>query len=95
MKIVNIDFGFDWDERDHFERPAKGWLANVKVETESGEFHTLTFYDPVRLEQDLKEEVKLGKYALIEQNLIVIPEVTKQNIESAINQAAEEGYYWK
>ena len=34
------------------------------------------FYDPVRLQQDLEEEVKAGRPLIAEPGMIVIPEIT-------------------
>ena len=92
-KSLKIEYPIKWDEKDIWERPAKGWLDNVKVTTVSGLEHTLIFYDPVRLSQDLEEEVKMGKAGIIEKGLFVIKEVTKENIEKAILQAEQEGYF--
>lgn len=75
------------------ERPAKGWLDGVVYQREDGNKHTLSFYDPVRLTQDLEEEIKNGKHAIVEKNLIVVKEVNKANIEKAIEQAEEEGFF--
>jgi len=90
MKIV---YPIEWDDRDNFERPAKGWLDNVKVIKENGKEYTLSFYDPVRLSQDLEEEIKIGKAGIIEKGLLIVKEVTKENIEKAIKQAEAEGYF--
>jgi hypothetical protein len=53
----------------------------------------MSFYDPIRLNQDLEEEIKFGKAGLIEKGLIVLEEVTKENIEAAVNQVDIEGYF--
>jgi len=90
---MKIDYPIEWNDRDQFERPRKGWLEGVVVTTEDGVRHELAFWDPVRLQQDLNEEVRQGKAGVIEKGLIVIPEVTKENIERAIHQAADEGYF--
>ena len=90
---MKIEFPIEWDEKDRMERPAKGWLSDVKVIFDNGHEFNLTFYDPVRLAQDLEEETKQGKNGIIEKGLIVIPEVTKENIENAIKQAESEGYF--
>ncbi len=71
----------------------KGWLDHVIVETEDGRTFTLSFYDPIRLAQDLEEEVKLGRAGITDKGLMVVPEVTKQNIENAIRQAETDGYF--
>jgi len=90
---MKIEYPIEWNERDRAERPAKGWLADVVVELENGKRHRLFFYDPVRLKQDLEEEIKLGKAAIVERGLIVVPEVSRETIEKAIRQAVAEGYF--
>jgi hypothetical protein len=90
---VNIIYPIEWDERDNFERPAKGWLSDVIVQTSEGLQFNLCFYDPVRLAQEIEDELAGGKAGFIEFGLIVVPEVTKMNIEKAIKQAENEGYF--
>jgi hypothetical protein len=90
---MKIEYPIEWDVQDKMERPAKGWLSNVKVILENGSEFELTFYDPVRLAQELEEEKKKGKNGIIEKGLMVIPAVTKENIEMAIKQAEVEGYF--
>lgn len=90
---MNVVYPIEWDERDIIERPAKGWLSDVIVQTESGTEHKLSFYDPTRLAQEIQSELSSGKSGFIELGLIVVPEVTKENIEMAIKQAESEGYF--
>ena len=90
---MKIEYPIEWNERDQLDRPAKGWLGDVVVELDDGKRHRLFFYDPTRLAQDLEEEIKLGKGAIIEPGLIVVPEVTKDKIERAIRQAIAEGFF--
>ena len=92
-KNMKIIYPIEWNERDHYERSRKGWLSDVIVEMDDGSEHSLSFYDPVRLQQDLEENVKRGEVAIVEKGLIVISEVTKENIEKAVKQAIDEGYF--
>ena len=90
---MKIEYPIDWDEREQYERASKGWLEDVFVTTDDGARHRLVFWDLSRLQQDLEEEMKEGKMAIIERGLIIVPEVTKENIEKAIKQANDEGYF--
>jgi len=90
---MRVDFPIEWDEQDDFEIPVKGCLSNVIVHTTDGIKHTLSFYDPVRLSQEIESEINNGKAGFIERGLIVVPEVTKTNIEQAIKLAESEGYF--
>jgi len=67
---MKIKYPIEWDERDRFERPMKGWLDHVTVETDDGRTFNLSFYDPVRLAQDLEEEVKQGRAGIIDKGLM-------------------------
>ncbi|MBX2868327.1 MAG: hypothetical protein KTR18_06605, partial [Acidiferrobacterales bacterium] len=74
---MKIEYPIEWDERDHLERPCKGWLENVVVTDRNGVKHQLCFYDPTRLNQDLTEELKNGKAGIVERGLLIVPEVSK------------------
>lgn len=90
---MEIHYPIKWTEQDHFELEAKGWLSDVTVITNSGHKYSMCFYDPTRLAQDLEEEIKSGKSAIIEKGLVVVSKLTKKNIEAAIAQAESEGYF--
>jgi hypothetical protein len=90
---MKIKYPIEWDERDTYERPMKGWLDHVIVETDDGRAFDLSFYDPIRLAQELKEDVARGRAGITDKGLMVIPEVTKATIEKAIRQAEAEGYF--
>ncbi len=90
---MKIKYPFEWSERDHFERPAKGWLSDVTLELDNGNVHIVTIYDPVRLAQDLEEELGSGGVGIIEKGLLVVSEVSKENIEKAIFRAVETGVF--
>jgi hypothetical protein len=82
----------DFDERAAFEMPFKGWL-NTFVELDEGYRYSVHFTDPVRLQQDLDEDVNLGKPYFAEPGLIILPEVTVEAIESAVQRLWEQGFF--
>ena len=90
---MDIEYPIDWNELESFEISSKGWLGGVRAKTRNGNVFELTFYDPVRLSQQIADEHYSGKVGFVEKGLIVIPEVTKQNIEQAVEQAEKEGYF--
>ncbi len=90
---MQILYPIDWDERDNFEQPAKGWLEGVVVTLDDNTKHELSFYDLVRFKQEFEHSVSLGKTSYIVKGLIIVPSVTKENIEFAIEQAIKEGYF--
>ena len=53
----------------------------------------LCFYDPVRLTQDLETVQESGEVCIGEVGLIVLPSVTLENMEKAIQQLYTRGYF--
>lgn len=82
----------DFDERAAFEAPAKGWLS-VLVETKDHRHFSVYFCDPVRLQQDLDENIRAGKPYFAEPGLIVVPEVTVDAVQEAVQSLFEQGFF--
>jgi hypothetical protein len=70
----------------------KAWLR-AQVETKDGTRLPLYFCDPVRLQQDLEEEVKLGRSYFAEPGLVVLPEVPAEAIEATVQALNERGFF--
>ncbi len=81
-----------FDERATFEISLKGWLS-AQVELEDGDRYAVYFSDPIRLQQDLDENVKLGKPCVAEPGLIILPEVTVEAIQDAVQFLWEQGFF--
>ncbi|WP_290096341.1 hypothetical protein [uncultured Duncaniella sp.] len=73
------------------ETEAKGYLRGVRLKV-GGTSYTLTFYDPVRLLQDIEEEFKLHGF-FFESNLVTITNVDKKNIINALDNIVDTGTY--
>lgn len=82
-----------FDEREAAETRDRGYRSHVWVEFASGERYPVCFYDIVRLQQDLQQEVEDGDPYIAEAGLIVLPEVTKENMEKAVGCLAEERFF--
>jgi hypothetical protein len=82
-----------FDERDASESKARGYRSHVWVELADGDRYPLVFYDATRLRQDLDDESKAGNPYIAEAGLIVVKEVTKENMELAVTRLVEEGYF--
>ena len=82
-----------FDERDAFESKARGYRSHVWAELADGERYPLVFYDAVRLQQDLQDMTKVGSPYIAESGLIVLQEVTKDNMELAVARLFEEGFF--
>lgn len=72
--------------------PAKGWLE-VKVRRSSGEVYALSFYDPVRLTQTLEDYRQQGQVHVTEPGLVVLTEVTTENVRRAVADLVNEGFF--
>ncbi|MGH9840255.1 MAG: hypothetical protein ACREEM_15845 [Blastocatellia bacterium] len=81
-----------FDERSAFEISMKGWLS-AQVESEGGERYPVYFSDPVRLQQDLDDEMRRGGCCFAEPGLIVLPEVTVEAAQNAVRFLWREGFF--
>jgi hypothetical protein len=50
----------------------------------------MTFYDPVRLRQEIEDDLQRGS-VFFEPNLVVVPSVTRQNMEKAVRTLIQSG----
>lgn len=84
MPPHEIQFPSWYDERAEAEHELKGFLFGVVVRDPTQGTRMLTFYDPVRLAQDIEAELSAGRPFVAERGLIVVERVTRHNIELAI-----------
>lgn len=89
---ARVVFPDGFDERAAFEAPSKGWLS-AQVEMKDGRSYYVYFTDPVRLQQDLDENVQLGKAYLAEPGLVVLPEVTVEAVQETVRALCAEGFF--
>ena len=87
---IKIIFKGGYTELDEIQMPLKGYRNDVEVHFSNGMKFNYCFYDAIRLSQDIIDE----KY-IIEENLIVLDEVTKKKIELVINKLWTSGLYKK
>ena len=88
-----LTFKYGWDERDEVETPMKGCRSDGIVLCEDGKAYSVYFIDPIRLEQDLEAEVECGSPFLAPPGLIVLPELTRSAMESAIAPLWKQRYF--
>lgn len=91
--FAKLIFEHGIDEKDEFEARMRGYRSHVWVELSDGTKHRVTFFDPVRLTQELEQETELGRPFVGEPGLIVVPEVTKEYMETAARTLASEGFF--
>jgi hypothetical protein len=87
---VILPTGFD--EQAAAEIPLKGWLS-ARVELDDGCRYAVYFSDPIRLQQDVDDAVHEGKPCFAEPGLIIVPEVTVQAIEEAVQFLWQQGFF--
>jgi hypothetical protein len=88
-----IHYPGDFDDRDEYEMPLKGYFSGIVVELSDGNQYPLFFFDPVRLRQDLESASKSGRAYVAEPNMVVIPEVTPAAIEQAVAGLVRDQYF--
>ena len=89
-----MDLRIEWPEpMDDFDwamQEAKGWLE-VTVAWDGGS-RVVEVYEPVRLAQTVTGGIaRLGRFS--SGSLLVVPNVTRENIETAVAAIAEEGFF--
>ncbi len=90
---ATFHFPADFDDRAEFEMTPKGYLTGGSVELQDGRRYPVTFYDPVRLAQDVEASGTNGVPMLAEPGLVVIPEVTREAIERTITELIEVRFF--
>lgn len=89
-ETFQVVFPLWYDQRGEWEAKEKGWLDGVEVRLADGKIQPLFFYDPVRLAQDLEAEIKRGRPCVAQPGMIVIPEVTREAILTAVEKLVDE-----
>jgi len=88
-----LEFAGGFDDREAFEASARGYRSHVCVVMPSGERYPVVFYDAVRLQQDLEDEAKSGCPYIADPGLIVLSEITLENMQEAAERLAGEGFF--
>lgn len=88
-----VRYSGGYEERDDVEMPARGYRSDVVVELADGREFRMSFYDLPRLSQVLADEVRSGACHFSEPGLVVLVEVTRENIEAAVSALARSGYF--
>ncbi|HZE68209.1 MAG TPA: hypothetical protein VE135_01635 [Pyrinomonadaceae bacterium] len=71
----------------------RGYLSHALIELEDGSRYPVDFIDPVRLAQEVKDHVRLNIPCYAEPGLIVLPEVTLEQIERAVRYLHQRGFF--
>ncbi|ANM30465.1 hypothetical protein ABI59_14135 [Acidobacteria bacterium Mor1] len=87
-----VEFPVFFEECDWQTIEAKGWLTGVVVVARDRR-STVTFYEPVRLGQTIEDDLSTDAI-FFERNLIVLPSVTRRNMEAALDRMAIRNELW-
>jgi hypothetical protein len=78
------------DFDDHaWEVEAKGWFDDVFVDFGNGK-RQLSFYEPVRLNQDIRDSLDANEPFFTE-HIVVVKRITRAGIEEAVKMLYESG----
>jgi hypothetical protein len=67
----------------------KGWFALARLVVAEHRY-PLIFYDPFRLQQEMNDELERRSF-FFEPNLLVIPSVTRENMQQAVDDLMRSG----
>lgn len=73
-----------------WEVESKGWF--VAKALFDGQQFSLSFYDPIRLAQDLQDELESG-VVFFENNVVVVNSVNSLNMKRAVEELQSSGKY--
>jgi len=88
-----LSFEYPFDELAQIEAKTRGFLSDATVRLPDGTRYPLFFYDPIRLSQELKSESETGRMCVAEPGMIVVPEVTLDNMQKAVGRLWREGFF--
>ncbi len=83
----------DWQEDDETVINQKGWFCHNQVELANGNRYQICFFDKDNLVGVLNHSEKEGKPFFIENALIVLSEVTIENMNAAIIEAEKLNFF--
>ena len=86
-------FAQGFSEQTILEAQNRGYLSHAMVELDGNRFFAVFFYDPIRLQQDLQESAKHDRPFVADPGMIVLPELTLDAMQSAVQRLGQEGYF--
>jgi hypothetical protein len=88
--MSGFSFALPADFADYeWEVTAKGCFSEARI-TVSGTHYRLSFYDAVRLAQEIESELE-GGGVFFEPNLVIVRAVTRADMERAADQLVQSG----
>ncbi len=68
-------------------------MNGASLQLDDGTLVPLSFWDPVRLNQELKQDFASGKKFFTERNLIILPRLTEDAIRHAVQEVLAKGFF--
>jgi hypothetical protein len=90
---ARLTFTQEFDEELADLVEMKGWCGIGIVELPDGKRVEVTFIEPARLESDLESNVKSGRACIADPRMIVIPKITREHMEAAVQELHKSGYF--
>ena len=87
--IFPEDYHGQWEEECRY----KGWLSGVQVRLGQAEVYAITFVDKHRLAQMFDDQIAAGLNYLAEPALLIVAEVTRKNMEAAVEGLIKDHYF--
>lgn len=89
LRTLQVAYPASMDDYDWAMTEAKGWIE-IAVRSIEGDT-AITFYDPVRLAQEVNNAMT-GRGYFAESTIVVVPAVTREAIEAVIARMARSGF---
>lgn len=89
---AKLIFEGGFTDLDDFNAIGAGYYSAI-VQLDDGSRYPVCFYDPVRLQQDVAEEAKQGTPFVAEPGMIVLTEVSLENMKTAVSRLQHQGYF--
>lgn len=86
QEVPTLEFPYGFDERIQFDAEQRGLYYLAIVRLPGGERVQVGFYDPLRIAQDLEREGRRKGSCVAIPGMIVIPNVTREYMESAVQE---------
>jgi hypothetical protein len=86
-------FSQELTEYNKFEAKSRGYLNFARVQISESHTYEIEFYDLVRFQQDVESDFISGEVCVANQKIVILPEVTLENMERAIRKLSAERYF--
>jgi hypothetical protein len=90
---IQLEFECTFDARTIEEVRDKGYFQYAVAVLPDGRRVRLSFWDPIRLSQDMETETRLGRSCIGEPGLIIVPHVTPDSMLAAVKELYSKGYF--